>query len=112
MKPASASELLQSMADNFENNSKLPGVKFKTKNALLYVSGLCKVLARRLGDVEPEKIMLSVERSRSIGSEVQLLAEKTMGSVIDWWPLPGPLRDLVRIVWLCVSIDLEPATTI
>lgn len=103
-RPPSVSKLLQSMADNFENNSKLPGVQFEAKNALIYVSELSKVLARRLEGVERERIRLISERRRSIRSDVQLLVESIRGSVIDWWPLPEPLRDLGRVVWSCVSV--------
>jgi hypothetical protein len=95
------------MANELEDDLGLSGIHSVDKNAPLYLSGLSRVLARRLANVKREQIMFPLEPARSTRIDARILAEKAIGSVVDWWPLSAPWRELRRITWSCVSIVFE-----
>jgi hypothetical protein len=76
-----------------------------------------KALAQQLRDEEPRQIVVSghhmasrgkvpAQLSTSLRDRMQVFAEETVGSAIDWWPLPEPNRTSFgwnRVAWSCVS---------
>jgi hypothetical protein len=79
-----------------------------------------KAFAQQLRDEEPRQIVLSGRHrtsggrvsgqlSISLRDKMQVFAEETVGSAIDWWPLPEPNRTTfcwTHVVWFCVSATI------
>jgi hypothetical protein len=84
------------------------------RNFSLDYSVVARAFAQRPRNLRPDQIAMTGDHrlSRNVVSEqlptslrntVQILAEKAIGSAIDWWPLTEPRRDFVRVTWSCVS---------
>jgi hypothetical protein len=94
-KSASLSESLLTLASDYE------------AEGLVSRSATARVLARRLGSVQPEQIVIFRRASRSLRHRMQILVEDTVGFAIDWWPSPEPHRTFDGnncVVWSCVSL--------
>ena len=108
--PSSVSDIFQNRANESEDRS---GSSSKQSFSLDFPS-VTSMLAQEPSNLEPNQIVLSGDHrssrnrvsrtpSTTMRNSIQILAEKTIGSSIDWWPLTEPRRDLVRVTWSCVS---------
>jgi hypothetical protein len=69
-----------------------------------------RVLKYKLKDTKPDRITISENSFTCLRTKVQILAEETIGSAVNWWPLSKlshPFFGSSCVAWSCVSLVLS-----